>query len=87
MLQALAHSRVEPMLLDAVAFSQLPPEEMRYSHVLLKEVVHHLPQEVRCSSYVLFRVMPRRWFGAGVSGDGGGCSCRPGYVPASIASG
>lgn len=38
-LQALAQPLVEPMLLDAVAFAQLPPAEMRYSHVLLKELV------------------------------------------------
>ena len=31
------------MLLDAVAFAQLPPAEMSYSRVLLKEVVHHIP--------------------------------------------
>lgn len=29
--------------MDAVAFAQLPPAEMRYSHVLLKELVHHIP--------------------------------------------
>jgi hypothetical protein len=31
------------MLLDAVEFVSLPPERMRYSHVLLKELVHHIP--------------------------------------------
>ena len=42
-LQALGQPGVEPMLLDAVAFAQLPPAEMSYSHVLLKELVHHIP--------------------------------------------
>ena len=42
-MQAAAHDRVEPLLLDASAFAALPPEGMRYSHVLLKEVVHHIP--------------------------------------------
>ena len=41
--QALGQPGVEPMLLDAVAFAQLPPAEMSYSHVLLKELVHHIP--------------------------------------------
>ena len=35
-LQALVHDHVEPMLLDAVQFAQLPPSQMRYTHVLLK---------------------------------------------------
>jgi hypothetical protein len=43
LLQALGQPGVEPMLLDAVAFAQLPPAEMSYSHVLLKELVHHIP--------------------------------------------
>ncbi|KAI3426371.1 hypothetical protein D9Q98_008743 [Chlorella vulgaris] len=42
--QARAHHRVEPMLADAVEFAQLPPSSMRYSHVLLKELVHHIPE-------------------------------------------
>ena len=29
--------------MDVVAFAALPPSEMRYSHVLLKELVHHIP--------------------------------------------
>ena len=37
---------MEPMLLDAVGFAALPPAEMRYSHVLLKELVHHIPEQV-----------------------------------------
>ncbi|PSC70320.1 phytanoyl-dioxygenase [Micractinium conductrix] len=41
--KAVGHGKVEPMLCDAVAFAQLPPSEMRYSHVLLKELVHHIP--------------------------------------------
>ena len=41
---AAAHPLVEPMLLDAVGFARLPPERMRYSHALLKEVVHHIPR-------------------------------------------
>jgi hypothetical protein len=32
------------MLADAVEFAQLPPSSMRYSHVLLKELVHHIPE-------------------------------------------
>lgn len=32
--QAVRHPRVEPLLMDAVAFAKLPPEEMRYSHAL-----------------------------------------------------
>jgi hypothetical protein len=32
------------MLLDAVEFSQLPPADMSYTHVLLKELVHHIPE-------------------------------------------
>lgn len=34
---------MEPLLLDAVQFAALPAESMRYSHVLLKELVHHIP--------------------------------------------
>lgn len=43
--KARVHPRVEPMLLDAVAFAQLPAEQLggQYSHVLLKELVHHIP--------------------------------------------
>lgn len=43
-LQALVQSRVEPMLLDAVAFAALPPSDMCCTHVLLKELVHHIPE-------------------------------------------
>ncbi|KAL4448274.1 hypothetical protein ABPG75_005493 [Micractinium tetrahymenae] len=45
--KARAHPRVEAMLLDAVAFASLPAEQLggRYSHVLLKELVHHIPEE------------------------------------------
>lgn len=72
--QALAHSRVEPMLMDAVAFAQLPPSEMRYSHVLLKELVHHIPAG-GCSlcSYLCAMYLPRalrsssRWIATSVA--------------------
>ncbi len=39
--------------MDAVAFAALPPSEMRYSHVLLKELVHHIPAG-QCNSWLLF---------------------------------
>lgn len=33
---------LECLLMDALGFAKLPPAEMRYSHVLLKEVIHHI---------------------------------------------
>lgn len=34
--QAVRHSRVEPLLMDALRFAALPPGEMNYTHALLK---------------------------------------------------
>ena len=39
------------MLLDAVAFASLPPNEMSYTHVLLKELVHHIPEDQVATMY------------------------------------
>lgn len=36
LLQAVQHPRVEPFLMDALRFAALPPEEMSYTHALLK---------------------------------------------------
>ena len=33
---------LECKLIDALGFASLPPEEIRYSHILLKEVIHHI---------------------------------------------
>ena len=33
---------LECLLMDAVGFAKLSPDEMQYSHILLKEVVHHI---------------------------------------------
>ena len=62
--QAVGHGKVEPMLCDAVAFAQLPPSEMRYSHVLLKELVRG------------WVGVPRRWVGCAArqAGEGDGAA-------------
>ncbi|KAK9829633.1 hypothetical protein WJX72_006983 [[Myrmecia] bisecta] len=42
---------VKTLHLDAVAFSELPPSQMRYSHILLKELIHHIPADQQCHMY------------------------------------
>lgn len=45
-IQVVAHKDVEPMLLDATAFSRLPttpPSLPPHYRILLKEVIHHIP--------------------------------------------
>lgn len=37
--KAAKHPNIRPLLMDAVAFAQLPADQMRYSHALLKVCV------------------------------------------------
>lgn len=43
--KAVDQRAVEPMLADALQFALMPPEQMSYTHVLLKELVHHIPAD------------------------------------------
>ena len=45
LMKAVEQRRVEPMLADAAGFATLPPSQIVYDRVLLKELVHHLPPE------------------------------------------